>query len=97
MNTTLEELSLGCIDDDYSDNRDKNISFADLHHLIYMKKLKLLNLSFDHKKLKEDEIENFRHQLLHITELHIHTPIKTYVYGGPTVLHFSGMDETQPL
>ena len=61
-----------------------------------MKRLELLNLSFDHKNLKEDEIENFRHQLLPITELHIHTPIKTYVYGGTTVLHSSGKDGTQP-
>ena len=27
LNTTLEELSLGCIDDDFEDDRDKNISF----------------------------------------------------------------------
>ena len=80
LNTTLEELSLGCNDDNYDDNRGKNISFTDLHHLKYMKKLKLLNLSFDHKKLKEDEIENFRHQLPPITKLYIYTPIKTYVY-----------------
>ena len=95
LNTTLEELSLGCIDHQVDDNRDKNISFTDLHHLKCMKMLKLLSLSFDHKNLKEDEIENFRHQLPPITELHIHTPIKTSVYCGLTVVHFSCMDGTQ--
>ena len=76
LNTTLEELSLGCIDDDYEDNRDKNISFTGLHDLKFMRRLKLLNLSFDHKNLKEDEIENLRHQLPPITELYIHAPIQ---------------------
>ena len=87
LNTTLEELSLGCIDEDYDDNRDKNISFTDLHHLKCMTRLKRLNLSFEHKNLKEDEIKNFRSQLPRITEIHI--------YGGQSFLHFSGMGGTQ--
>lgn len=75
-----------------------------------MTRLKLLSLSFDHESLKEDEIENFRHQLPPITELYIHTPFKTQgrnqdlnlskkkyeIFTGPTVLHFSGMGGTQP-
>ena len=80
LNTTLEELSLGCIDDDFEDDRDKNISFTGLHDLKFMRRLKLLNLSFDHKNLKEDEIQNFRHQLPPITDLYIHTPIKTQAH-----------------
>ena len=87
LNTTLEELSLGCIDEDYDDNRDKNISFTDLHHLKCMTRLKRLNLGFEHKSLKEDEIENFRHQLPCITEI--------YIYGGQSLLHLSGMGGTQ--
>ena len=83
LNTTLEELGVGCI----RGNRGKDISLTGLHHLKFMTRLKGLKFIFDHKNLKEDEIKNFRHQLPRIT--------KIYIFGGPYVLHFSGMAGTQ--
>ena len=83
LKTTLEELGVGCM----RNNRGKDISLTGLHHLKFMTRLKGLKFIFDHKNLKEDEIKNFRHQLPRITEI--------YIFGGPSVLHFSGMAGTQ--